>query len=398
MRPFPLTLAFVALGLAACSDPPATLPADDSGVVDAQTTNDASNDAVISVTDAAPSDAGDGATTNAPLFFFVGGGDGKIRVFSVAEPSGALTPLGVASPGGSPSFLALDPVKRHLYAVDENKNQVRAFTFDPNVGSLTDLGAPVASGGNGPTHVSIDATGKVVLVANYGGGTASVFPIMGSGALAAASDTKAPGANAHLAISNPSGGYAFVPALGANLIAQYKLDTTTGKLTANGTVSPPAAAGPRHLAFRPDENFAYGINETASTGTTYAYDQGTGKLTVGATTTTLPQGFAMANTGAELVVHPTGAWVYASNRGSDTIVTFASNETTGALTLVGHVSTGGKTPRSFALDPAAKLLFAANQGSATVAVFTIGSNGAPVASGSPVAVASPTFVGAWRVP
>lgn len=385
----------LACAIAACSDSTATV--DDASTSDASTT-DVTSDVPSPLpdvrTDVAPPDA----ASAAPLFVLVGSGDGKIRVFSVAEPSGALTPMGTASPGGNPSFLAMDPALRRVYAVDELNNQVRAFTFDPKVGSLTDLGTPVGSGGAGPAHVSIDASGKYVFAANYGGGTAAVFPILGNGALGAATDTQSPGAKAHLAISNLSGGFVFVPALGANLIAQYKLNGGTGKLTANGTVSPPANAGPRHLAFRPDEKFAYGINETASTMTTYAFDIGTGKLTAGATVSTLPANFASPNTCAEVVVHPSGAFVYGSNRGHDSIVTFASDPSTGALTLVGHVPTGGKTPRSFALDPSAKLLFAANQNSGTVAAFTIGGNGLPIASGAPVAVPSPAFVGAWRVP
>lgn len=387
-----LSLAF-ACALAACGD--STAAVGDASTSDAST-NDVTSDTASPLPDARVDGASDSGVA-APLFVLVGSGDGKIRVFSVAEPSGALTPMGTASPGGNPSFLAMDPTLRRVYAVDEANNQVRAFTFDPKMGSLTDLGSPVASGGGGPTHVSIDASGKFVLVANYGGGTTSVFPIQGTGALGAATDTQAPGPKAHLSISSPSGGFVFVPALGANLIAQYKIDGA-GQLTANGTVSPPANAGPRHLAFRPDEKFAYGINETASTMTAYAYDKSTGKLTAGATVSTLPSNFGAANTCAEVAVHPSGAFVYGSNRGHDSIVTFASDPVTGALTLVGHVPTGGKTPRSFALDPSAKLLYAANQGSGTVSAFTIGGNGAPVASGAPVAVPSPTFVGAWRVP
>jgi len=188
----------------------------------------------------------------------------------------------------------------------------------------------VGSGGAGPTHLSIDPSGKVVLVANYTGGTVSVFPIMGDGALGAASDTQSSGAMTHHAVVNPTGGFAFVSALGANLVVQYKIDVQTGKLTPNGAVSPPASAGPRHLALRPDEKFAYGINETASSITTYAFDKGTGMLTAGATVSTLPGNFAGQNTCAEIVVHPTGGTVYGSNRGHDSIVTFASDATTGA--------------------------------------------------------------------
>ncbi len=394
MRWTALLLLALPIAASGCGDDTTATP---DAAADASPTSDGASD--VTTTDGAPADASPDATPPlAPLYVFVGSGDGAIRAFSVNETNGALTLVATANPGGNPSFLALIPSLRRLYACDEAKDQVRAFTFDPKLGQLTDLGTPVASGGGGPTHVGLDPSGKWLFAANYGGGTASVFPIGSNGALAAASDTQAPGAMAHMAIANPSGGYVFVPALGANLVAQYKLDPNTGKLSANGTASPPANAGPRHLAFRPDEKFAYGINEKASTMTTYAFDAKTGKLTPQATVTTLPNGFSGQNTCAEVVVHPSGAFVYGSNRGDDSIVTFASNPGTGALTLVGHTKTGGKTPRSFALDPAAKLLFAANQGSGTVSAFTLGGDGKPVASGAPQAVASPTFVGAWRVP
>jgi 6-phosphogluconolactonase len=387
--------ALLLLALAACGDDAAS-PVDASA--DAQPADTSPADG--SQPDATGPDGAspDAAPPLAPLFAFVGSGDGAIRAYSVNESTGALALVATANPGGNPSFLAMIPALRRIYACDESKNQVRAFSFDPKLGQLVDLGSPVASGGGGPTHVGLDPSGKWLFAANYGGATAAVFPIQGSGALGPASDTQSPGAMAHQAIANPSGGFVFVPALGANVIAQYKLDGTTGKLSQNGTASPPANAGPRHLAFRPDEKFAYGINEKASTMTTYAFDATSGKLTANATVTTLPNGFSGQNTCAEVVVHPSGAFVYGSNRGDDSIVTFASDKATGALTLVGHTKTGGKTPRSFALDPAAKLLFAANQGSGTVAAFTIGNDGKPVASGAPQAVPSPTFVGAWRVP
>ncbi len=381
----------VFLGGLACSEaaPDSVIPTDARADI---TPLDASS------IDGSSTDAPNEAAAPAPLYVLVGSGDGKIRVFSVVLPTGALTQVGVASPGGNPSFLAMDPQKRHVYAVDEANDQVRAFSFDPKSGALADLGAPVGSGGAGPTHLSIDPSGKVVLVANYTGGTVSVFPIMGDGALGSASDTRSSGTMTHHAVVNPAGGFAFVSALGADSVVQYKLDVQTGKLTPNGAVSPPASSGPRHLAFRPDEKFAYGINETASSITTYAFDKGTGMLTAGTTVSTLPGNFAGQNTCAEIVVHPTGGTVYGSNRGHDSIVTFASDATTGALTLVAHTATGGKTPRSFAMDPAAKLVFVANQGSGTVTTFTMGANGVPIASGAPVTVPSPTFVGAWRVP
>jgi 6-phosphogluconolactonase len=241
-----------------------------------------------------------------------------------------------------------------------------------------------------------------VLVANYTAGSTAVFPILPNGSLGAATDVKSPGTNAHLAITNPSGGFVFVPCLGSNFIAQYTFDATQGKLAPNApaTVSPPPASGPRHLAFHPNEKFAYGINETASTMSAYGFDVGTGRLTLIQTLSTIPSNFASPNTGAEVAMNPSGGFVYGSNRGHDSIVTFAVNAATGQLTLVGHEPTGGKTPRSFAVDPAGTFLFAANQASGTVSGFRLDpGTGKPVPLPGPAnMVPSPTFVGAWRVP
>ena len=164
------------------------------------------------------------------------------------------------------------------FAVDESGGEVLAFGFDPQTAAFTARGK-TSTLGAGPAHVSVSPGGGSVLVANYGGGSVAVFPVLADGSLGAASDTKSPGAKAHQIITSASGAYAFVPCLGANFIAQYSF--AGGKLTANSpaTVSPPAGAGPRHLAFVPSQKWALGINETASSMTSYAYDSASGKLT-----------------------------------------------------------------------------------------------------------------------
>lgn len=351
---------------------------------------------------AAPSEAGADASTLGALYTFTGSGDGKIRVYAVDDATGAWTAKGSVTAGANPSFLAMNVAKSRLYAVDESGGNVLAFSFDAKAGTLAALGAPVSSQGAGPTHLSLDPSGKWVLVANYTGGSTAVLPVQADGTLGAATDVKSPGQKAHLAITNPSGGFAFVPCLGSNIVAQFTLDGAQGKLVANTppSVSPPAGAGPRHLAFLPGEKFAFGINELQSSVTGYAFDKATGRLSVLQTVSSLPAGFGSANTGAEIAVHPGGGFVYVSNRGHDSIATFSVNGATGALTLVGHEPTGGQTPRSFAVDPGGKYLFAANQNSGTVTGFRLDpGSGKPVAlGGAPNTVPSPTFVGAWRFP
>ncbi len=347
-------------------------------------------------------DGGPDAAAIGALYTFTGSGDGRIRVYAVDEATGAWTAKGSVAAGGSPSFLAMNVAKARLYAVDESGGNVLAFSFDAKAGTLAALGSPVSSQGAGPTHLSLDPSGKWVLVANYTAGSTAVIPVQADGSLGAATDVKSPGQKAHLAIANPSGGYAFVPCLGSNIVAQFTLDGAQGKLVPNTppSVSPPAGAGPRHLAFVPGEKLAFGINELQSTITGYSFDKTTGRLGVLQTVSSLPAGFGNANTGAEIAVHPGGGFVYASNRGHDSIATFAIDGATGALTLVGHEPTGGQTPRSFAVDPGGKYLFAANQNSGTVTGFRLDAvSGKPVPlGGAPNAVPSPTFVGAWRVP
>lgn len=353
----------------------------------------------LSAADAASPDA---ATAQGPVYAFTGSSDGQIRVFRVDVAAGTLTAKGATTAGVNPSFLAVDPKNSRVFAVDESSSEVLAFAFDPQTATLTPRGKQ-GSQGAGPAHVSVSPSGGSVLVANYGGGTVAAFPVLGDGSLGAASDSKSPGAKAHLAITSASGAYAFVPCLGANLIAQYLF--SGGKLTPNtpASVSPPAGAGPRHLAFHPSAKWAFGINETASSMTTYAYDATTGKLTPQNTVSTLPPGTTTPNTGAEVAVHPAGGYVYGSNRGLDTIAIFTLDTATGALTLTGNEPTRGQVPRSFGIDDTGTLLVVANQRTAAnpnqgnLAIFRIGTGGTLTPIGTPLSgVGSPAFVGLFR--
>lgn len=342
------------------------------------------------------------AAARGPVYAFTGSSDGQIRAFLVDVATGTLSPRGATAAGANPSFLAVDPGRGRVFAVDETNSEVLAFGFDPQTAAFTPRGK-TATLGAGPAHVAVSPSGSSVLVANYGGGSVAVFPVLGDGSLGAASDTKSPGAKAHQVITSASSAYAFVPCLGANLIAQYLF--SGGKLTANtpASVSPPAGAGPRHLAFHPTQKWAFGINETASSMTTYAYDATSGTLTSRATVSTLPAGTTTPNTGAEVVVHPGGGYVYGSNRGLDTIAIFTLDAATGALTLAGNEPTRGQVPRSFGLDDSGALLVVANQRTAAtpnlgnLVVFRVSAGGTLSPVGAPiVGVGSPAFVGLFR--
>ena len=346
-------------------------------------------------------DAGD-AKPLGPLVAYASGYGPNIALYSVDPVTGALGSKGtVAAFGANPSFLAVNRGVTNLYAIDENATgRVGAYAIDGATGALAFLNA-VSSGGNGPAHVSVDATQAHVFVANYGDGAVAVLPVIAGGKLGAATDTKTVGANAHMIVADPSNQYVFVPCKGADYIAQFLFDATAGKLTPNATahVATAAGAGPRHLAFHPGGKLAYLINENNSTMTAFSLDGATGRLAPIETQSTLPAGFAGANTGAEVWVHPSGAFVYGSNRGHDSVVVFAIDAVTGKMTLKGHTKTGGTTPRDFTIDPTGAFLFAANQGSNTIVPFKIDAVlGTLTTTASSVSVTSPSFVGVVRLP
>ncbi len=343
---------------------------------------------------AAPPDSSD-AHRSGPLVAYASGSSSSIAIFAVDPATGALTPKStVTASGGNPSFLATSPDVAYLYAISEvNTGRVGAYTIDGASGGLTFLN-DVSSMGSGPAHVSVDATGKHVFVANYGDGTVAVLPVLANGHLGEATDSRSVGANAHMIVAEPSNRFVFVPCKGADYVAQFHLDTAQGKLVPNATphVMTRPGAGPRHIAFHPGGKLAYVINESDSTMTAYALD-GNGVLTEIETISTVSPGFSGANTGAEVWVHPSGKFVYGSNRGDDTIVVFAI-DTTGKMTLKGHSKTGGATPRSFTLDPTGMFLYAANQGSNNVAWFKIDPLAGTLASVGPkVTTPAPAFVG-----
>jgi 6-phosphogluconolactonase len=303
--------------------------------------------------------------------------------------NGALSPAELAAEVKNPSFLAIHPSRPFVYAVSEVADGARpsgavsAFAMDPASGKLTLLNQQ-SSQGAGPCHLVVDATGKCVLVANYGGGSCAALPIGEDGKVGEATaaiqhvgksvnPARQEGPHAHSINLDPANRFAFVADLGLDKVLVYRFDPTKGTLAANDppSVAVTPGAGPRHFAFHPSGKFAYVINEIANTVTAFSYDGGRGSLQEIQTITTLPQGYKETSHTAEVVVHPFGKFLYGSNRGHDSIAIFAIDAATGKLTAGGHQPTGGKTPRNFTVDPTGAWLLAENQGSGTIVVLKI---------------------------
>ncbi len=332
--------------------------------------------------------------------------------------TGRLTAPELAAETRNPSFLALHPNGKYVYAVSEigsfdgkKSGAVSAFSIDPGSGKLTLLNS-VASRGTGPCHVTVDKTGKVALVANYGGGSIAALPIRDDGRLADASAfvqhtgssadrERQSGPHAHSINVSPDDKFAFVADLGLDKVLVYRLDASKGTLTANDPpfVSVAPGSGPRHFAFHPGGKFAYVINEMKSTVTAFSYDAARGELKEIQTITTLPAGFSGENSTAEVQVHPSGKFLYGSNRGHDSIAVFAIDPRKGTLTAVEQVSSGGKEPRNFGIDPTGAYLIAANQNSNSVVVFSIDpKTGRLKATGQALELHSPVCVKFLPIP
>jgi len=307
-----------------------------------------------------------------------------IYVYQMDPASGTLTYVGSADPGPNPSFLAVHPSGRHIFAVSEVAERgggVSAFAFDRATGKLAVLNQESAHGTTS-CHISVDAAGKFALAANYGSGDVLVFPINADGTLRAASQIVdhaglVPGAvagtaRAHSILLDATQRYALAADLGLDRIMIYQYDGATGTLTLNPNqpwVQAVQGAGPRHFDFHPNGRYVYLINELNATVTAFAWGAERGTLTELQTLSTLPAGYEGGKSCADIHVAPDGRFLYGSNRGHDSLVTYAIDPATGRLALVGHTSTQGRTPRNFNLDPTGAFLFAANQDSNTIVTF-----------------------------
>lgn len=301
-------------------------------------------------------------------YVYVGDGDGVIERWLLDRDTGELTSLGSEEVGGNPSFLAPSPDGTHLYAVDESQSQVMAFAIDTATGDLTEIGTRRSSEGNGPAYVSVDRSGAWVLVANYGGGTVAVLPILADGALGDAVDVESPGDNPHLIRTDPTNQYAFVPCLGSDHVTEMFFDAEDGQLAIHGDALLPEGTGPRHLEFHPTLPRVYVIGELGDTLTTFTLDD-QGMLIDPVTISTLPEEDTEGdNACADLHVHPNGRVLYGSNRGFDTIAAFALDGA-GVAAPPTQTSIDGEWPRNFGLDPAGGVLLVANQYTDEIVTF-----------------------------
>jgi len=313
-----------------------------------------------------------------------------IYVYKLTVATGKLTPLGLAAESNNPGYLAIDPTHRYLYAVNEiadyegkKSGSVSAFTIDHKTGKLALLNI-VASGGSGPTHLVVDKTGKYVLVANYGAGSVGLFPILAGGRLGEAqailpqtghsvNPQRQEAPHAHSIYVSPDNRFAVSADLGTDQVYVYRFDASKGTLTPNQPpyVTVAAGSGPRHFAFDPHGRFGYVIQEMGSSISAFSYDAIRGWLHQLQTISTLPSNYKGSSTCAEVESHPYGKFLYGSNRGHDSIAVFAIDPVKGTLVPLEYVSTEGKTPRGFGMDPTGHYLIAANQDSNTLVVFRV---------------------------
>jgi 6-phosphogluconolactonase len=326
------------------------------------------------------------------LYVYVGtytsGKSEGIYLYGLNLESGELKHIATTKGVRDPSFLTLAPNRRYLYAVNEveefagkKSGAISAFAVNQRNGELRFLNQQASLGGS-PCYVVVDRTGRFVLVANYSGGNVAVLPVRSDGSLGEATDVKQDvgssinaerqaGPHAHCIVLDPTNRFAYACDLGTDKIMIFRYDGRRGKLVPNGRpwVQGKPGAGPRHLTFHPGGQYVYVLNELHCTVTAFAFDQADGNLKEMQTVATLPTDFTSQNTGADIHVSSDGRFLYCSNRGHDSIAAFQIDPRNGKLTFVAHESTGGKTPRNFAIDPTGTFLLVANQKSDNIVTF-----------------------------
>ena len=354
----------------------------------------------ISVTGFAQSNVNDSqasAEVNSSLLFvgtFTAGNDGiksaGIYVYEMDNTTGALKYVGIGANTADPSYLVIHPNKKWLYAVNElnsnNENNIgtlSSFRIDLKSKQLQLINT-VPSHGNSPCYVTVDKTGKYVMTANYNSGTIAVFPISKDGALGEATTMilhqgKGPvvgrqeGPNAHMITQDSDKRFVYAVDLGIDKVMVYTLDTLQGKLIATDhNVSTNPGAGPRHLVFHPNQQWAYLVHELDGFIEAFTIDKSSGALTMFQTIPNFPEGMKMQPASADIHITPNGLYLYTTNRGElNNIGMYSIDQKSGTLRLLGHQPTHGKTPRNFVIDPSGKFVLVANQNSSNIVTFRI---------------------------
>ena len=306
-------------------------------------------------------------------------GSQGIYAYRLNLDSGKMTEVGLVAKIADPSFLTIHPNNHYLYSVNERdglQGGVSAFAIDPRTGKLQLLNQ-LSARGIATCYVSLDPTGRMLVVTNYSSGTVVSFPLRKDGRLAEAVSTiqhkgmRQP--HPHSVNFSPDNRFVIIPDVGTDKVYVYRTNLVTAKLEPN---IPPAVkvkseSGPRHLTFHPSGKICYVINEAGNTVTVFKWHSHSGVLEEIQLIPTLPKSFSGTNYTAEVIIHPSGKFLYGSNRGHDSIAVFGIDTLDGKLTALEHTSTQGKTPRNFNLDPTGKLLFALNQKSNTVVTFSV---------------------------
>lgn len=319
---------------------------------------------------------------------FAGRGSQGLYVFEFDRSTGRLTEIQTVSDREGPNFQALHPDGNYLYSVsgeafseDANYGTITAYHIDQETGMLTKINEQSVEG-RGPAHVSIDPRGRFAYVSNYGAGNLSVFAINEDGSLTEAVDVvqhegssvnerRQGRPHVHSIMPSADGLFIYASDLGIDKIMIYEVDLTTGKLT---PAEPPyventPGAGPRHFKIHPNGEFAYAAEELSYTVAAFRVDQSTGALTQIQRVSMVPDDFEGVNSAADIHISPDGRFLYASNRGHDSLVIFEIGETTGGLSLVGHEPTRGGHPRNFMIDQQGEFVLVANRDDDNVVVF-----------------------------
>lgn len=331
-----------------------------------------------------------------------GRGDG-IHVYKIDPRTGAWTQTQVLSGVVNPSFLQMGPGGKFLYSSHGDEEHATAYAIDPGTGNIRVLNQAKTGGKNG-AHLAVSPNGQFVLVANYTSGSVAVLPVRADGSLADHTQlfriegtpgphrVEQPGPHPHQIVFDPSGRFVLVPDKGLDKVLIFQFDSQSGKLTPGDSVQTRSGAGPRHLAFHPSLGIVWVLNELGNTVTTYAWDSQKATLKPLQTLPSLPEDFNGDSTAAEIVVGPGARFIYASNRGHDSIASYVVDSRTGRLHSIGWTPAGGKVPRFMAVDPSNRFLLVTNEQSDTITKFrlqagTLHAEGQAVPNASPVTIA-----------